>query len=355
MALTNSQYQSIIRDYGLLQDGNRSVLEARRAQVYEAVPEYRSLEEAVSSLSVSAARALLDEKPEAMGALLRSLPASTARLLPQESGLPEETLRSLLARVRLCQRRLLAEAGFPADYLDPVSNCPLCGDTGYITGADGLKQKCSCFKQREISLLYSQSHIQEMVARENFSTLSTEYYQGEDLRRFETAADLCREFVRNFKKDYRNILFYGTVGTGKSFLSGCIAKELLDMGCSVIYFSAAELFGLLAQYSFDHTGNVSLQDFCADIYSCDLLIIDDLGTEVTNTFTASWLFLCLNERALRGKAVIISTNLSLEEIRDRYSDRIFSRVTSSFSLCKLTGRDIRIDKKRALNTSTMTR
>ena len=89
-----------------------------------------------------------------------------------------------------------------------------------------------------------------------------------------------------------------------------------------------------------------MQDFCEDIYGCDLLIIDDLGTEITNTFVASQLFSCLNERGLRKKSMIISTNLSLEELRDRYSDRIFSRITSSFSLCKLTGQDIRICKKR---------
>ena len=158
--------------------------------------------------------------------------------------------------------------------------------------------------------------------------------------------DLCRNFIKNFNQDYHNILFYGTVGTGKSFLSGCIAKELIDQGCSVIYFSSSSLFDMLARYSFDYKEKEALQDFCEDIYGCDLLIIDDLGTEITNTFVASQLFSCLNERGLRKKAMIISTNLSLEELRDRYSDRIFSRITSFFSLCKLTGQDIRICKKR---------
>lgn len=332
MALTNSQYQSIIRDYDYIRDNNRFALEKRREQVRRAVPEYFVLEESVSSLSVSAARAILEDGEDARGDLRRSLSDIKSR-----------------------QRQLLTAAGFPEDYLDPVYDCPLCRDTGYVISEDGRKQKCSCFRRREISVLYSQSHIQEMVARENFSTLSTEFYQGEDLRHFESAVDLCREFVKNFKKDYRNILFYGTVGTGKSFLSGCVAKELMDAGCSVIYFSASGLFDLFARYSFDHREKAALQDFCGDIYSCDLLIIDDLGTEVTNTFTASQLFSCLNERSLRRKSVIISTNLSLEEIRDRYSDRIFSRITSSFALCKLTGQDIRIYKKRAMNTSTTTR
>ena len=322
MALTNSQYQSIIGDYDRIRDNNRFTLEARKQQVFQAVPEYRELEDSVSSESVSAARAVLEGE-------------TTAR----------ERLRRSLTKIRQRQKQLLEAAGFPEDYLEPIYNCPLCRDTGYITTADSRKQKCSCFRQREISVLYSQSHIQDMVARENFSTLSTEYYQGQDLQHFESAVKLCHEFVKNFKKDYRNILFYGTVGTGKSFLSGCIANELLKQGHSVIYFSASGLFDTLARYAFNARLKEEQHDFCEDIYGCDLLIIDDLGTEVTNNFVSSQLFVCLNERHLRRKATIISTNVTLEEFRDRYSDRIFSRITSSFTLRKLTGPDIRICKK----------
>ena len=147
------------------------------------------------------------------------------------------------------------------------------------------------------------------------------------------------------------MFFYGTVGTGKSFLSGCIAKELLQQGCSVIYFSSSGLFETLARYSFDFREKEALYGFCEDLYGCDLLIIDDLGTEVTNNFVTSQLFACLNERNLRRKSSIISTNLNLSELRDRYSDRIFSRITSNYSLCKLTGPDIRICRKRLAGTS----
>ena len=323
MALNNAQYESIIRDYENIRDANRHTLESRKAEVYQAVPEYRELEDSISTLSVSAAKAMLAGDDNA-----------------------RDRLHDSLLHIRQRQQALLTSAGLPVDYLKPIYRCPACEDTGYITDENNLKQKCSCFRQREISILYSQSNIQDMISRENFSTLSTEYYQGEDLRRFESAVDLCRNFIKNFNQDYHNILFYGTVGTGKSFLSGCIAKELIDKGYSVIYFSSSGLFDMLARYSFDYKEKEALQDFCEDIYGCDLLIIDDLGTEITNTFVASQLFSCLNERGLRKKAMIISTNLSLEELRDRYSDRIFSRITSSFSLCKLTGQDIRICKKR---------
>ncbi len=326
MALSNSQYEAIRKEYQRTRDENRILAEARLREVCEAVPEYLPLSESVSTLSVARARRMLEGDEDAL------------------SGLHQE-----LAELACRRKCLLAEHGFPEDYLEPIYRCPDCQDTGYVTSDQGLKTKCHCFRQQEISLLYAQSHIQELIERENFSVLSYEYYQGEDLRRFEAAVGISRKFIREFGEVCRNLFFYGTVGTGKSFLSGCIARELLQRGCSVLYFSAAGLFDTLARYTFDGRLKDSLQDFCEDLYGCDLLIVDDLGTEITNSFVTSALFSCLNERHLRGRSTLISTNISLEELRDRYSDRIFSRISSGFTLCKLTGPDIRILKKRLSN------
>ena len=185
-----------------------------------------------------------------------------------------------------------------------------------------------------------------MLKETNFSNLSYEYYEGEDFIRFENAVKTCKDFIDCFNSDYHNLFFYGTVGTGKSFLSGCIAKELIDQGKSVIYFSSTGLFEKLSALSFDYNAKEDKAELYEDLYSCDLLIIDDLGTELTNNFSSSQFFSCLNERILRKKSFIISTNLSLQELRDRYSDRIFSRITSNFKLCKITGPDIRMYKKR---------
>lgn len=323
MALSNSQYEAIIKRYGKARDDSRYALEARKEEVYSSVPGYRELADSVSTLSVDCARRMLDGEDGAL-----------------------DGLRGRLAEIAARQKELLAAAGYPPDYLEPVFSCPDCQDTGYVTSPDtGLREKCHCFRQQEISILYEQSNIQNLIKKENFSTLSSQYYKGEDLQHFNAAVDFSRKFVQNFKQDYHNLFFYGTVGTGKSFLSGCIANELLKQGHSVIYFSASGLFDTLARYAFDARLKEEQHDFCEDIYGCDLLIIDDLGTEVTNNFVSSQLFVCLNERHLRRKATIISTNVTLEEFRDRYSDRIFSRITSSFTLRKLTGPDIRICKK----------
>lgn len=328
MALNNSQYESIIKGYQQIRDSNRHLLDERREDVYRAVPGYRELEDSVSALSVLTAKRILDGDDTA-----------------------QEQLKIRLDLIASQKAQLLRNAGFPADYLMPIYNCPDCHDTGYVTGSDGLSQKCRCFSFQELSIRYAQSNIQDMIQRENFSTLSYEFYQGDDLQHFKAAVNLSKNFVKNFKEDYRNLFFYGTVGTGKSFLSGCIARELLQKGFSVIYFSSSVLFDKLAQCIFDIKSKEELQVFCDDLYGCDLLIIDDLGTEITNNFVTSQLFTCLNERQLRRKPAVISTNLSLEELRDRYSDRIFSRITSNYSLCKLTGPDIRIYRKRLANTA----
>lgn len=327
MSLSNSQYEAIMHGYERTRDYNRTILDKRKEEVYKKLPEIRHIDDAVASTSVAQAKLLIEGDDEA---LLR--------------------FRSSLKELSAKRTSLLRDSGFPDNYLEPVYDCPDCKDTGYITTTDGLKEKCYCFRRQELSILYEQSHIQDMISRENFSTLSFDYYKGEDLEHFKGAVRICRDFVQNFKQDYHNILFYGTVGTGKSFLSGCIAREILQTGHSVIYFSASGLFEALARYSFDAKGKEALSDFYDDLYNCDLLIIDDLGTEITNSFVSSQLFSCLNERNLRSRSTIISTNLSLEELRDRYSDRVFSRITSGFRICKLTGPDIRMLKKRAANS-----
>ncbi|MCH5345112.1 MAG: ATP-binding protein [Acetatifactor sp.] len=324
MSLSNMQYEAIVSGYEHTRDKNHHILEERRAQVYRECPELQELDSSVGSTSVTQARLLLDGDDSALA-----------------------TLRSSLKEIADRRKKLLAAVGYPEDYLEPIYDCPDCQDTGYRQTSDGLREKCHCFRRQEISLLYEQSNIQDMVSRENFSTLSYSYYQGEDLERFQKAVQICQNFVQNFKQDYQNLFFYGTVGTGKSFLSGCVANELLGQGMSVIYFSASGLFETLAKYAFSTKEKDALSAFYNDLYNCDLVIVDDLGTEVTNSFVTSQLFACLNERHLRKHSTIISTNLSLEELRDRYSDRVFSRVTSNYTLCKLTGPDIRMQRKVA--------
>ena len=321
MALTNSQYNAIMKTYEEKQLAGRRALDERLSFVNKTIPEYRELSSQISSLSLEQAAKLLDGDKSALTELKESI-----------------------ALLRNQKEQLLINAGLSPDYLELTYVCPDCKDTGYIGN-----EKCHCFKQQIISLLYQQSNIRDMLSENNFSTLSYDFYEGEDLLHFQNAVKTCKDFIDCFNSGYHNLFFYGTVGTGKSFLSGCVAKELMDQRHSVIYFSSTGLFEKLSQISFDYNAKDELADLYEDLYSCDLLIIDDLGTELTNNFSSSQFFSCLNERILRKKSIIISTNLSLQELRDRYSDRIFSRITSNFKLCKITGPDIRMYKKRLTN------
>lgn len=319
MALTNAQYDSIIRTYN--QKKLRAELEAQQRVEYinENLPGYKQISDSIASFGVTQTKKLLSGDKDA--------------------ALDIEATINNFTQMKI---DLLVGAGYPADYLEPHYECPDCKDTGYIDG-----QKCHCFKQKIISLLYSQSNIEKLLKEDNFSNLSYDYHTGEHLEAFKSAANAAHNFVDNFNKDYQNLLFYGTVGTGKSFLSGCIAKALLDDGNSVIYFSAVELFEVLSDVMFNHGDKEELRTLRADLYDCDLLIIDDLGTELTNSAVATQLFSLLNERHLLKKSTIISSNLSLNDLKDRYDDRVFSRIAERFSIYKLSGDDIRRLKRRA--------
>lgn len=314
MALTTSQYNTIIHRYDATRNKNRRLLEERRSYVYSNVVGYKELEDSTVSVSVDIAKKKL-------------------------SGDIESTneLSSLLAELKSMKKSLLLGAGLPEDYLEPIYDCPDCKDTGYINNS-----KCHCLKQQMIEFLYEQSNLKDILEDNNFSKLTYDYHEGEALTSFKRAVEISRDFVKNFDFESKNILFYGSVGTGKSFLSGCIAKDILDSGHSVIYFSAVALFEALAKETFESKSREDLYNLYEYIYNCDLLIIDDLGTEVLSTFVSNQLFSCVNERNLRKKSTIISTNLSLDQIRDRYSDRVFSRIISTYTACKLSGKDIRI-------------
>ncbi len=325
MALSNSQYDQLMRTYELRQLDNEHRLREHYRNAYSHIPELKELDDKISSLSVSQAKKMLEGDSLALGQL-------------------KEHLALLISR----KKELLRAGGFPEDYLERTYTCPDCHDTGYI-GAN----KCHCFTKLTVDLLYAQSHLQEILDQENFSTFSLDFYSGNhidpltgrsSLEAAKTALRACHEFVNMFPRKFQNILFYGDTGVGKTFLSHCIAKEVMDMQYSVIYFSAARLFDYFAQNTFGRKENLPADTF-EHIYGCGLLIIDDLGTELSNSFTVSQLFSCINERILRKKATVISTNLALEDINAIYSERIFSRISSSYTMLRLTGDDIRIQKK----------
>ena len=329
MALSNSQYDEIMRDYDRQQLEDRRILDERRKSVYARVPRLQEIDTAVASSSVRKARLLLDGDPSAIASLKDELNA-----------LREE------------RNRLLKENGYSPEYLHPVCRCPECKDTGYING-----QKRHCFKQAIINTVYAQSNIQTILERENFEHFSFDFYSDDDistttglsaLATARQAVESCHQFIDDFDNKPKNLFFYGDTGVGKTFLSNCIAKELLDKGYSVIYFTAFQLFDILSKGVFEKDADAIAAH--QNIFDCDLLVIDDLGTELSNSFTTSQLFLCVNERLLRHKSTIISTNLNFNQIVDIYSERTFSRICGDYTMIKLFSKtDIRIQKQQRSN------
>lgn len=324
MALTNTQYEQLMRIYEQRQLDNEHQLRKRFLEVYDKIPKLQELDHTISELSLSQARKLLDGDNLALTALKKELHLLSAK-----------------------KKKLLEDYNYPADYLALHYICLDCQDTGYIGN-----KKCHCFQKAIIDLLYTQSNLQEILKKENFGHHSFAYYSKNHIDpktgrssydAAKKALQACHHFVDTFSDECQNILFYGDTGVGKTFLSHCIAKELLEKTHSVIYVTAAQLFDISAKNAFEKNADAGIA--YNHIYDCDLLIIDDLGTEYSNSFKLSQLFICLNERILSKKSTIISTNLSLDDMRNIYSERIFSRISSHFTLLRLTGDDIRIQKK----------
>ena len=307
MSLNNSQYNAIMRIYNQRQFQDKYEQDQRREEVYQKVPQIRQIEDEISSQAVRCARKLLDGDTNA-----------------------KEELKQHIEDLREQKEVLLSAFGFPADYMEMHYACPECQDTGYVDG-----RKCRCFKKEEIRLLYSQSNIEEVLLRENFDSFSYEYYDDRvvipEIQM--TVADYmrqvhtwCKEYVENFEKKGGNLIFTGSTGVGKTFLTNCIAKALIDQYQSVIYLSSNDLFDVFSKNKFHYDTEEEMKDMYQYILDCDLLIIDDLGTELNNTFVSSQLFYCINERMNMNRSTIISTNLSLTQLRDSYTDSVNSRI-----------------------------
>ena len=221
-----------------------------------------------------------------------------------------DALKDEITDLRAQKYEMLVARGYSPDYLNLHYHCQKCKDTGFIG-----TEKCSCFKTRLIKLYYKDSELEEAVKRNNFRTFNINLYPNHKLndekytprKNIESILEFVTgEYLPNFKNINTNLLFYGNSGTGKTFLSWCIAKELLDRGHLVVYKTADELLRALKDVKFNN--DTDLENL---LVNCDLLIIDDLGSEQITDFSSSELFTLINKKILKNKKMIISTNLSL--------------------------------------------
>ena len=244
------------------------------------------------------------------------------------------------------ERAILAMENFEEGYLDDSPICAKCGGSGYIGSnmCECLRELCRQEQKKEVSILSG--------SRETFNQFRLDYYPDRVDTKYgasprtimERNLRICRTYALTFTPDAGNLLFVGGTGLGKTFLSACIARAVADRGCSVVYESSGHLFGKLEQAKFNPSEETRRE--AARFTECDLLILDDLGTEMPGQFVTAAFYSLLNDRILAGKAMVISTNLNMDELSRRYSPQIASRLQGSFQGLTFVGEDIRILKNR---------
>ncbi len=260
--------------------------------------------------------------------------------------------REMMDRVRLAnlelqqERAYLAREHFEEGYLDESPICDRCGGSGYLGSAmcECLQELCRQEQKKEVSILSG--------SKETFNQFRLDYYPdrvdpnyGASPRTImERNFKICRTYALTFAPSAGNLLFVGGTGLGKTYLSACIARAVADRGCSVVYETASHLFSKLEQAKFAPSEESRRE--AAKFLSCDLLIIDDLGTEMPSQFTTAALYSLVNDRLLAGKPMVISTNLNVDETSRRYSPQIASRLHGGFQRLTFVGEDIRVLKNR---------
>lgn len=314
-------YQSeLMNVYQKIRNEENHNLKQRRAEIKALHPEIIDLDNEIHKLSLKLSMTIL------------------------KSSATEEEIQNIKdniidIRAKKCEK--LVQYGYNPEYLNMHYRCNKCQDTGYI----GV-EKCDCYREKLTRLYYKDSDLEDILKDNNFSNFNIELFSSskDNYEKFSPRTNMrnnlefvMKDFIPNFSTSSDNLLFYGTPGSGKTFLSYCIAKELLDRGFLVIYKTSDELIRALKDIKFNN--NTYMEKLLID---CDLLIIDDLGSEQLNDFIATELFNLINRKLLKKKKMIISTNFTLAELAKHYSERISSRLLGNFKLQKFYSEDIRI-------------
>lgn len=317
--------KSILIEYEKKRDDALYKQQNRKQEVYSKVPQIKDIDIEIKQTSIALSKCIIEN--------------------PINYQEVTNKLKSKIEKLKREKAILLTENNIPLEYLNINYTCNKCQDTGYLNNG----KKCSCFKQELINRAYGMSNLENVLKKENFSNFDINIFSDKNMEEEEKSPrenmmnilNISEGFVINFEKENReNLLFYGQTGLGKTFMANCIAKSLLDKGYIVIYQTAFKIMDIISNHKFNRY-NSSGEDEYNLLFTADLLIIDDLGTEFTNSFTNTEIFNIVNTRLLEGKKMIISTNLSPKEFADTYTDRTFSRIFSNFIPLKFYGDDLR--------------
>ena len=328
--------KTLLQQYDEKRNAEIVAANKRKLDFYKKVPELEKIDQNISSLSISSIKTLLTTNDKSK----------------------IEAINKRIRELKNEKQKILAENKCDPKYFEPKYECKKCMDTGFIKTSNG-NILCSCIKQKLYNLAYNEANIYDLKSQD-FDNFKLDYYSDEvdkakyhfDISPRENIKSIllsCQNFINNFDNpSQNNLLFSGNTGLGKTFLSSCIANELIKDGKNVLYQTAPIMLDKILDYKFGKSPDNILKS----IYSVDLLIIDDLGSETKSNIKLTELFNIINTRLLNQNnkitKTIISTNLSLQELYNTYEERIVSRIIGNYDACYFFGDDIRIKKKFAL-------
>lgn len=335
--MNTSMYKELEREYDYKRQNAIREAQNRKKELLNALPKLAELEEKRNSVAIEHAKSLINSN------------GITKQVA-------EENMEIKLQEIEKEIEKLLISKGYDKQYLMPEFECGKCNDTGVIRVGDKEK-KCSCYRQKIINITYKQNNMLKLN-EENFNTFDTCFfsscpdktkYQSDKtpLENIQEIKKIASNFCSNIEDvKQKNLLFVGKAGTGKTFMSSCIANEIVKKGYTVLYQTAPILMDMLLDSKFTLNKDDKVREQYYKVFDVDLLIIDDLGTENINNIKFTELFNIINTRLLKDKKTIISTNLSLSELAAEYDDRVMSRLIGNYTVCKFFGDDIRLKKKK---------
>jgi len=303
-------------------------LEKKKNEVYSKIPRLRKIENELDRYGIRMLNLILDGEYDEKSAV--------AAIMAENRQFAEE------------KGRLLSENGYDENYLDLTLSCPICKDTGYVDN-----RFCVCMKKEITACALREANLSEKSSEETFENFSLHYYSDEYVEEYgcspkenmKAILNECKAYARDFPDVEDNLLFCGGCGLGKTYLSSAIANELVERGVDVLYVSSNALFPILEDMHFGREVTERAAYIIRKLSDCELLILDDLGSEFVTQFTSAELFRLINNRLLSGKKMIISTNLNRNMLAQTYTERIASRITGAFSILEFLGTDIRKIKK----------
>lgn len=322
--------KSLLIEYDKKRKHAQEIAEIEKENLYQEFPQLANIDKKINSLALSSMKEIALN--------------GNAELLAK--------FNEQMLLLRKEKENILTSIGSKANSIFPHYECPHCQDTGYISQNDQT-QMCNCLKQKIYDIEYNKSNMNSLE-KQNFENFNIQLYSTEvNAEKYQSSIsprenmklnfNASKNFIKNFEKlETKNLLFTGNSGLGKTFLSSCIANELLKQGKTVLYQTASVMLDTIIDYRFGKS--TSSRDIYDYLLNVDLLIIDDLGTEGTNQMKLVELFNILNSRLLNSKKVtktIISTNLSLQALFENYDERIVSRIVGNYDICYFCGEDIR--------------